>query len=324
MNRKILISGGAGYIGSVLSELLIQSGYFVRVVDNLSSGKRPEFIGQSNYEFVEGDICSKSDVSVALEDINCVVHLAAVVGDPACKKYSELATRVNKEGSELLYALSEEKGVKRFIFASTCSNYGKMPNPNGFVNEDTALNPISHYAELKVGFEKYLMENRGDGIKPVILRFSTAYGLSPRMRFDLTVNEFTRDILLGKQLEIYGEQFWRPYCHTVDLARAIIKVIEADDNAVACEAFNVGDNDENYQKKNLIDMILKQLPDKEGCVSYVHKEEDPRDYRVNFDKIKEKLGFSLTKTVPEGISEIIKAIEAGDFENPYDDCYKNL
>ncbi len=325
-NKNILITGGAGYIGSVLSNLLFENGYNIRIIDNLSIGNKSfrKNLTNSQFEFIEGDICNEVDVTKSLDTIDMVIHLAAIVGDPPCQKYPELATKVNKEGSELLYQKAIEHKVKRFIFASTCSNYGKMSDPDGYVNELTPLNPVSLYAELKVEFEKYMLENKDAITKPVILRFSTAYGLSPRMRFDLTVNEFTKELQQNKQLDIYGEQFWRPYCHTLDLSRAILKTIEADENKVAFKAFNVGDNNENYQKKTLIKMILKQLPDKEKLVSYIEKDEDPRDYRVNFDKINSTMDFRLMKTVPDGIREIIKALSLGQFENPDDECYRNI
>jgi nucleoside-diphosphate-sugar epimerase len=200
--------------------------------------------------------------------------------------------------------LCEEQKVKTFVFASTCSNYGKMPDPEKFLDENGRLAPVSLYAESKVTFEKFLLSQPHDNTcKPTCLRFSTVYGMSPRIRFDLTVNEFTREVALDRELVVFGEQFWRPYCHVEDLARSLVLVLESPEYKVAFEVFNVGDTSENYTKQMIVNEIVKQLP--KAKVKYVQKNEDPRDYRVNFDKIKNQLGFTITKKVPDGIAEII-------------------
>ena len=327
MNRakKILVTGGAGYIGSVLIGKLLNNAYQVRTIDNLmfSDAALKRYMGNSNFSFIQGDIRNNDDVKKAVVGVDAVVHLAAIVGDPACKKFPELAVSINQDGAELLCLRSIDAGVSRFVFASTCSNYGKMPDHDGFVDETTDLNPISLYAELKVGFEQYLLSKSNVSFCPVVLRFATAYGLSPRTRFDLTVNEFTKELYLKRKLEIFGEQFWRPYCHTGDLARACMFMIEADSSFVSGQAYNVGNSNENYQKKMLIDEILKQLPDSGACVRYITKNEDPRDYRVNFDKI-EKLGYHTTMDVPRGINEIIQALDSGVIKDPDDKMLVNI
>ena len=198
-----------------------------------------------------------------------------------------------------------------------------MTDPNGYVDEDSHLKPVSLYAELKVSFEKYLLSQHQSGFTPVCLRFATAYGLSPRPRFDLTVNEFTRELTLGNELDVFGEQFWRPYCHTIDISRAVIAILEANENLVTHQAFNVGDTAENYQKKTLIELILRELPGRSRLVRYVHRNEDPRDYRVSFSKIKDTLGYAITRRVPDGIREYIQAIESGIIANPRDPLYRN-
>lgn len=320
------MTGGAGYIGSVLIGRLLAQGYTVRTIDSLLFGDAGlvGYRSERAFEFVKGDIGRADDLKPALKGAQAVVHLAAIVGDPACKKYPDEAVKVNREGSRLLSRMAAEAGVERFVFASTCSNYGKMDSADGYVDETSPLRPVSLYAELKVEFEQYLLAMDRTGMKPVCLRFATAHGLSPRPRFDLTVNEFTRDLLLGKKLQIYGEQFYRPYCHTTDLAEAITRAVNADESAVAFEAFNVGDTDENYQKKTLVELILKQLPERLSNVYYVSREEDPRDYRVRFDKIQSALGFKAAKKVTDGISEIIAAIKSGVIKDPEDARYSNI
>jgi nucleoside-diphosphate-sugar epimerase len=323
--KKVLVSGGAGYIGSVLVRLLLEKGYKVRVLDSLIFGGEPivDLLNHDNFEFVKGDVRNDEDVKKAVEGIDYVAHLASIVGDPACAKQPELARSTNLEGSKNFYNICNEFGVKRFVFASTCSNYGKMEDPNSFVVETSPVAPVSLYAETKVETELFLLSQEKTNIcKPICLRFSTVYGVSPRTRFDLTVNEFTKELALGRELVIFGEKFWRPYCHVVDLARAVIAVIEADETKVAFEVFNVGDTNENYQKQMLVDEIKKFLP--EAKVSYVSKTEDPRDYRVAFEKIHNAIGFKITKTVPEGIKQIIQSINDGFILNPDDQKYKNI
>ena len=322
---RILVTGGAGYIGSVLVRLLLNKGYQVRVLDSLMYGGDSivDLLEYPNFEFFKGDIRNREDVDNAMMDVDAVAHLAAIVGDPACAKNPELTRSINTVGSELVYERAEIHGASKFIFASTCSNYGKMSDPSQFVNEESELAPVSLYAETKVGFERFLLNQpKSNTCKPTCLRFSTVYGLSPRARFDLTVNEFTKELALGRELVVFGEQFWRPYCHVVDLCRSVIAVIEADEQDVAFDVFNVGDTSENYQKQMIVDEILKQIP--EGRIKYVEKKEDPRDYRVSFKKIQDKLGFEITKTVPEGIAVIKKAILDGFISDPDDQKFRNV
>ena len=322
---NILITGGAGYIGSVLVRRMIQKGYNVRVLDKLSFGGEPivDLLNDNKFEFQLGDVTNASDVKNAVSGMDAVVHLASIVGDPACAKEPELARNTNIDGSFLLYQEAYKAGVTRFVFASTCSNYGKMDDPESFVTEDSTLSPVSLYAETKVEVENFLLNQRRDtNISPTCLRFSTVYGLSPRVRFDLTVNEFTRELSLGRELVIFGEQFWRPYCHVVDLARSAIAVIETSKDDVNFEVFNVGDTSENYTKKMIVEEISKQIPNTK--ISYVQKDEDPRDYRVSFQKIKERIGFEITKKVPDGISQIIYSLKSGFFKNPDDRKFSNI
>ena len=263
MNKRVLVTGGAGYIGSVTVRLLLQAGYFVRVLDNLSFGGESllELLNHNHFEFVKGDISKEEDLVKSLEDMDFVVHLAAIVGDPACAKMPELTHKINLEASKKLYELAQNNNIQKFIFASTCSNYGKMADTNSFVNEDSELKPVSLYAETKVGFEKYLLDQKSSSATlATILRFSTVYGLSPRMRFDLTVNEFTKDLTLGKELLVFGEQFYRPYCHVLDLARSVVVALEAENSLTAFEIFNVGDTKEKLSKASYCEAYPRTNP----------------------------------------------------------------
>ncbi|RMH74227.1 MAG: SDR family NAD-dependent epimerase/dehydratase, partial [Gemmatimonadetes bacterium] len=213
--KNILVTGTAGYIGSILARQLLGKGYYVRGLDRLMFGGESlvSIYNHPQFEFMKGDIRNENDCRQAISDMDAVVHLAAIVGDPACAKEPDLARETNWVASKLLFDLCETSNhIQRFIFASTCSNYGKMES-DGYVTEESPLCPVSLYAELKVKFEKYILKSqtRPDFI-PTSLRFSTAYGLSSRIRFDLTVNEFVRELTMGRELLIFGEQFWRPYC----------------------------------------------------------------------------------------------------------------
>ena len=322
---KVLVTGGAGYIGSVLVRRLLHKGHAVRAFDSLKFGGDAlyDVMLHPSFEFMKGDIRNADEVAKALEGIDAIAHLAAIVGDPACKKYSEEANATNWDGSVALFEAAEKAGVKRFVFASTCSNYGKMPDPDSFVIETSRLNPVSLYAELKVKFEKYLLEDRKDTkICSTALRFSTVYGFSPRIRFDLTVNEFTRNAVINGEQEIWGQQFWRPYCHVDDLANSVVLVLESTEEKVRANVFNVGSTEENYNKGMVIAEVCKVVPNVK--VHYVESSEDPRDYRVNFDKIKNELGFTITKTVPDGVKEIYTLLKTGIVTDSFAQKFRNI
>lgn len=322
---KVLVTGGAGYIGSVLVRQLLNKGYQVRAFDSLKFGGDAlyDVMLNPNFEFMLGDIRNSHEVEKALDGMDAIAHLAAIVGDPACKKYSEEAVETNWKGSVALFEAAEKAGVKKFVFASTCSNYGKMPDPDSFVTETSALNPVSLYAELKVKFEKFLLEERKDSnVCSTSLRFSTVYGFSPRIRFDLTVNEFTRNAAINGEQEIWGAQFWRPYCHVEDLARAVVLVLESPEEKVRANVFNVGSTEENYNKGMIIEEVCKVVPNVK--VHFVESSEDPRDYRVNFDKIKNELGYTITKKVPQGVREIYTLLKTGIVTDSFGQKFRNI
>lgn len=322
---KVLVTGGAGYIGSVLVRQLLNKKYKVRAFDSLKFGGEAlyDVLLHPDFDFIKGDVRNSKEVEKALEGIDAIVHLAAIVGDPACKKFSEEANETNWTGSVNLFEAAEKAGVKRFVFASTCSNYGKMPDPKLFVTETSALNPVSLYAQLKVKFEKYLIEERKDTkMCSTALRFSTVYGFSPRIRFDLTVNEFTRNATIKGEQEIWGAQFWRPYCHVDDLARSAMLVLESPLEKVRANVFNVGTTEENYNKGMIIEEVCKVVPNVK--VHFVEMNEDPRDYRVNFDKIKNELGFTNTKIVPDGIKEIYTLLKTRIITDPFAQKFQNI
>lgn len=314
--RRILISGGAGYIGTVLTRNLLERGYRVTVLDNLVYGHGfavQQFLNHTAYRFVRGDIRNREDIETALEDVTDVVSLAALVGDPICRKYPDLARGTNLEAGTELFDNLIGRNIDRFIFASTCSNYG-LRDTDDLATEDNELNPVSLYAETKVAMEDHMLSNakRAD-FSATVLRFATAYGFSQRMRFDLTVSEFLRELALGNDLLVYDENTWRPYCHVADIARAITTVLEADENQVRGEVFNVGSPEENYTKKMIVELAQEfGVP---GTVRYKEGGMDPRNYRVSVEKFRTRFGFENSHSVRDEAPKLIAAVKAGLFDD---------
>jgi nucleoside-diphosphate-sugar epimerase len=322
---RILVTGGAGYVGSTLVPMLLEGGHSVRVLDSLLHGGE-SLLGvwaHPAFQFTRGDIRDRSVVQQAVSGIDAVVHLAAIVGDPACAREPSLSRVVNLDSSLALIEESRKAEVSRFVFASTCSNYGKMSDPTKYVDEDSELSPVSLYAETKVAVEKALLQSSDQSEKwcPTPLRFATVFGVSTRMRFDLTVNEFTMEMLTKKHLVVFGEQFWRPYIHVRDAARGIKSVLEGAPSKVAGKVFNVGSTDQNFQKQQLVEMIRPYAPD--AVIEFVHKTEDPRDYRVSFARIADQLDFRISRTVADGILEVSALVRNSIISDFADKRFRN-
>ena len=322
---KVLVTGGAGYLGSTLARVLLDEGHHVRALDSLLHGGQAiaGLYLYDNFNFLRGDIRCEDSVKEAMDEIDTIVHLAAIVGDPACARQPDTAKEVNLKAAVELFRMSQRQGIDRFVFASTCSNYGKMADSSAYVDEESDLKPVSLYAETKVAVEHHLLDSSTVGGPAVtIMRFATLFGMSARMRFDLTVNTFTKEMMTQDRLDIYGEQTWRPYIHVLDAARAIALVLNSPQEKVAGRVFNVGDTDQNYQKGRLADLIRSQTG---RCTDIVRVDvgEDPRDYRVSFEKINRELGFNITRTVKDGVKEIVDAISQGVIEDLDSDRYVN-
>ena len=314
--RRILLVGGAGYIGSVLTSYLLAHGYAVACLDSLIYEHHHAvwpFVGCERYRFVRGDLACADDVDAALEGVDAVVVLAGLVGDPITKKYPQQSEVINLLGVNKLFHALAKPHLERVIFISTCSNYGLAP-AHIDATEDYELAPLSSYARHKVASERALLALKGSvDYSATVLRFATAFGLSPRMRFDLTVNEFTRELHLGRELVVFDAHTWRPYCHVSDLSAAVRCVLEAPRDRVDFETFNVGGDSNNFTKQMLVDEILLQVPD--GNVTYQAHGSDPRNYRVSFAKIRERLGFSPQVSVRRGVAELLDALRAGLFDD---------
>jgi nucleoside-diphosphate-sugar epimerase len=318
------VTGGTGYVGMKVVEQMQAAGREVRVIDVILHGQEDLAAEQrrSGVELIVADIRDDRARRAALEGVDEVVHLAAIVGDPACALDPDRSTDVNVNATKSLLADARAAGVEKLVFASTCSNYGRMEDPTVPVTEDGVLAPVSLYAEQKVGMETAILSDEYAGLQPTCLRFATVYGAAPRMRFDLTVNEFTRDLWADRELDVFGEQFWRPYIHVADAGRAVRTVLDAPREKTASEVFNAGRSGENYTKQMLVEEIQRQVG--RGKVSYVKRDEDPRDYKVSFDKIRDVLGFETELTVPDGIAEIVQALDEDRWPDPWGARYRNI
>src|SRR4051812_41251010 len=321
---RVLVTGGAGYLGALVVQELHERGHDVCVLDSLIHGQIDvaKRLASSGAYFVDGDVRAPAARAEALNGAEAVVQLAAIVGDPACARDPELAREVNVDAAKAIAAEAGEAGVERFVMASPCPNYGRMADPTVPIDERGVLAPVSLYAEQKVQVEQWLLGLDPPPFTLTCLRFATVYGVAPRMRFDLTVNEFTRDLWADRELEVFGEQFWRPYVHVRDAARGIRAVLEAPKEQVAGEVFNVGDSGENYRKLDLVEVIRERTD--RGKVEYVTRQEDPRDYKVSFDKIRDALGYQVTMTVPRGVEELMAALDDGRFPDAFDGRYRNI
>ncbi len=315
---RILVTGGAGYIGSVVCELLLQHGHQVKVIDLLWFKKDVPlaYLSNPNYKFVYGDISNSSLIEEELRGIDFVIHAAAVVGEPASRKYPELTNRVNYEASVNLMKKAQQLGIKGFIFLSTCSNYGIS---SGVACEDTALNPLSLYARTKVSAERHLCDSCGD-LDWIICRLSTVYGISPRMRFDLTVNDFTMKAFLDKYIDIFLPYTYRPYINVHDAAEVILKMLEQF-NDVKNNVFNVGCNTQNYQKIQIAEAIKRFIPDLK--IEILRKGADVRDYKVDFSRINRCLGFKNTYTIEDSVDKLLVLLNSGTFGNLHNRIYYN-
>src|SRR4051794_23645821 len=313
--RHVLVLGGAGYVGNVMVRRMLAAGFQVRVLDRLlfnHGAAIAALVEQPGFSFRHGDIGDAGALDAALDGITDVVLLAGLVGDPVCKKYPELAHEINEVAAQSAFDALSGRGIDRFVFTSTCSNYGLRESDEP-ATEESELAPLSLYAEAKVAFEKHALAQAGEtDFCTTILRIATAYGISPRMRFDLTISEFTRTLAAGEELVVYDADTWRPYCHVSDISEAVVTVLESPRDAVEGEVFNVGHSDENYTKRMVVDAVQEHLGG-QGKVRFTEGGVDARNYRVSFDKIAKQLGFEPRMRIPVSVGNLVEAVQAGAF-----------
>ncbi len=328
-NQHVLITGGAGYIGSILTSELLRQNYRVTVLDSLLFGGESivPFLNHPNFHFIKTDVTEPRVVRDAVKRgwpvPNAVVHLAGIVGFPACQAVGkQVAWKYNVEATKLVFDQSADLGVERFVFASTYSNYGLSENGKP-VTEETPLNPQSLYAETKIASEEYLLSQKDSVCVPLLFRFATLYGISPRTRFDLIVNQFVLEAFTKRELIIYQRGYSRSFVHIRDVVRGVIMGLEAKKEKIRGQVFNLGTENGNYSKNDIVNFILKRMP--ETVVQYKDLTfgGDMRDITVSFEKIKHVLGFNTTLDVDDGVREVLFALKSGLIRNPADDRYRN-
>lgn len=324
---RVLVVGGAGYLGSVLSQLLLDRGYVVRVLDILLFGKDHlrDLEKNKNFQLIRGDIRDISVLNQALDGVDAVIDLAAIVGDPAGKKSPKDTVEVNYLATTSLAMACKYHQINRFIYASTCSVYGISDDKAA---ESSPLHPVSLYARTKIESEKGILSLADENFTPIILRMSTLYGLSPRMRFDLVVNTFSKKATVDKKIEVFGGKQWRPLLHVKDAAMAYVCCLETPMSKLKrmdSLIFNVGSDKQNYSIEQLAKMVRRTIPktiitvkeqkDDQGSI-------DRRTYKVSFEKIR-KLGFQAKQKIIPSIKEIHRAIVSKNIENVEDRRYYN-
>lgn len=307
MSRKqILVVGGAGYIGSTVVYRALELGWRVRVIDRLMYGGSSlfrAFAYEDSFELIVRDV-RDVDLDLLVESCHYVFNAAALVGEHICKKFPKDAVEINQDITIEIGKACARQGVSRYIFASTCSNYGKTDVK---VDETSPVVPLSLYSSTKINVENFLM-SPSSHVPCAVLRFATIYGLASRVRFDLLIHEFIRDAWTKKEVEVYGPEGWRPFCHVDDAARAVITVCQTSEKLPGKLVFNVGSNDQNFQKFQIGQLIKNRLPATKLTLRY--DKGDPRSYQVNFNKIARMTGFKCIHRPKKAVEDIISGLES--------------
>jgi nucleoside-diphosphate-sugar epimerase len=327
--KHILITGGAGYFGSYLTGELLRHGYRVTVVDDLLFGGESllAYLPHPNFYFCKANICEPRTVISAIRKDwpapMAVIHLAAIAGFPACQAVGQqVAWRYNVEATQRAYEQGLQLGAERFLYASTYTVYG-FSSAGSPVSEESPLNPQSLYAETKAASESFLMEQADSSLTPLIFRAAALYGLSPRTRFDMIVNQFILDAFTKRELLIYQRAYSRAFIHIHDAVQGLILGLEAPREKIVRQVFNLGSDDENLTKNKVVAAILKRIP--ETTVQYKDMTfgGDMRDITVSFAKIRTHLDFQTTLNLDDGVREVLNALRSGLIRDPYSPRYRN-
>jgi len=319
--KKILVIGGAGYIGSALLPKLLERGYQVRLMDRFLFGKEPiaSVLGNRNLEIIQADFRHVDKLVEVMPGIDQVIHLGAIVGDPACSLDQQLTVEVNLMATRMIAEVAKGSGIRRFCFASTCSVYGESDE---ILEERSQVNPISLYAQSKLASEKVLLQLADSTFSPVILRFGTVYGLSGRTRFDLVVNLLTAKAVTEGKITLFGGGQWRPFLHVDDAALALLKAAEAPIDLIHGEIFNVGSHKQNYRLQDAAQVIQSLVPGAEIVDMGIGT--DFRNYRVDFTKISKMLGFTPQWSLEDGVKQVIAALKSEQVRDYRNSMYSNV
>lgn len=328
-DRHIVVTGGAGYLGSLLIGRLLQLGYSVTAIDDLLYGGESllAYFSHPNFHFVKANVCESraiiNTLNLEIPSPEAIIHLAGIVGFPACQAVGrQVAWRYNVESTERVYEQSLDLNVSRFLFASTYSIYG--PSLDGKpLTESSPLNPGSLYAETMLNAEKLLMSQKDSACAIVVFRMAHLYGLSPRPRFDLMVNQFVLDAYLRREMVIYQRGYSRSFMHVRDAVEGLILGLTAEDEVIRGQIFNLGSETGNVTKDDIAKVILTRLPETSVRYKDLTFGGDMRDFDISFKKIRERLGFKIQLGVEDGVREILQALRSGIIENPKDTRYRN-
>ena len=318
--RRVLVVGGAGFLGSVLTRNLLTRGFRVRVLDSFIYGRRSldDLADEENLDVVEGDLRNIHTCVDSLADIDAVVLLAAIVGDPASKVRPTQTIETNVLAAQALAMASKLHQIPRFLYASTCSVYGIG---DAVLDEHAPLNPVSLYARTKIESEKIILGMGDEYFCPTVLRMGTLYGFSPRMRFDLVVNTMSMKSHVNGGIQVFGGDQWRPLLGVEDAAEVYIRCLEARVENVGNQVFNVGSDEQNYR----IDEVARLISEALGGVpiSRDHSNLDSRDYRVSFAKLAEVLKYTPAQTIDSAAREIVENLRSGVIKDPAHRIYYN-
>src|SRR2546427_687465 len=314
---------GGGYIGTHVVEQLLAEGWRVRVLDRLLFGKAPlqDFLGNPRFELVEGDATDILKLIEAMQGASAVVHLAGLVGDPACAVDESFTRHANVFATRLVKKAAQSLGVRRFVFASSCSVYGINPAE---VSETIEVNPVSLYARTKVESERELLSDADEDFCVTTLRFATVFGHSRRPRFDLVANLFTAQAVNDGRITLMGPSQWRPFVHVRDLARAIVAVHEADPERMRGQIFNVGDRRLNMTIGQLARLVQESVSHTRQVEVVERPSKDLRNYAVSFEKIRRALGFEAETLMEAGSEETVAEVHKGPYGHYRDAIYSNL
>jgi len=315
----VLVVGGGGYIGSIICRKLLAQGRRVRLLDSFVYGDSAvrELFGHERFELCIGDCRNIQSVVSAMKGVKSVIHLAAIVGDPACEQDRDAALEINYAATRMMMEIAKGYGVQRFVFASSCSVYGETEE---LVDERSATNPISLYAQTKLDSEQALLRGQTSQFHPTVLRLATVFGNSFRPRFDLVVNLLTAKALRDGVITIYNGEQWRPFLHVNDVAEGFVRVLDAPLEVVSGQIYNLGDSRLNYTLAQVATAIQALVP---GTRIEHIENPDRRNYRVNFEKVHGELGFACSTTLQEGIRDLQEALTTRRIQDYTDPQYHN-
>ena len=319
--NTVLVTGGAGYVGSALVPLLLQNGYKVRVLDLFLYGDQvlDSVRDNPNLEIFKGDLRDQTLLKQAIPGSDAVIHLACISNDPSFDLDPELGKSINYDAFFDLLAISKDSGVHRFIYASSSSVYGVKSEPN--VTETLPLEPLTDYSKYKAMCEEVLLKERVPGFTTLILRPATVCGYAPRLRLDLTVNILTNHAINNKKITVFGGQQMRPNIHIADMCDLYLCSLRYPDEAIDGKIFNAGY--ENHSVMEIAEIVRNVVGPEVEIVSTPTN--DNRSYHISSEKIKRELGFSARRTLNDAVTDLVNAFNAGKAPNSMtDDRYYNI